>query len=75
MDLDGALVIKAYDGAENGLKVRNKGWELEEIPKGADVPETVRIRGYTMAKHETTEFNITDPGRYVIGEDGDCRKV
>lgn len=77
LDLDGALVIKVCDGAEltiDGLKVRNKGWELEEIPVDADVPETVSIRGYTMAKHETTEINIDEPGKYVIGEDGDCRR-
>ena len=78
MDLDGALVIKACDGAEvtvDGLQVTNKGWELEEIPEGAEVPETVSIRGYTMAKHETAEYNIDEPGKYVIGPDGECRKV
>lgn len=78
VNLDGALVVKACDGAEitiDGLTVQNKGWELEEIPEGADVAETVSIRGYTMAKHETAEYVIDEPGKYVIGADGECKRV
>lgn len=78
MDLDGALMIKVCDGAEvtiEGLVVQNKGWELVEIPEGAAVPETVSIRGYTMTKHETTVYNIAEPGKYLLGPDGQCRKI
>ncbi len=78
MDLDGALMIKVCDGAEvtiDGLVVTNKGWELVEIPEGAAVPETVSIRGYTMTKHETAVYNITEPGKYLLGSDGECRKI
>eukprot|EP00545_Synedropsis_sp_CCMP1620_P009265 CAMPEP_0119009560 /NCGR_PEP_ID=MMETSP1176-20130426/4452_1 /TAXON_ID=265551 /ORGANISM="Synedropsis recta cf, Strain CCMP1620" /LENGTH=686 /DNA_ID=CAMNT_0006962097 /DNA_START=118 /DNA_END=2178 /DNA_ORIENTATION=+ len=76
LDLDGALVINACDGAQvtvDGLKVSNKGWVFEEV--GDDVPETVSIRGYTMAKHETAEYVIDKPGKYTIGADGDCKKL
>eukprot|EP00543_Licmophora_paradoxa_P005492 CAMPEP_0202442046 /NCGR_PEP_ID=MMETSP1360-20130828/1534_1 /ASSEMBLY_ACC=CAM_ASM_000848 /TAXON_ID=515479 /ORGANISM="Licmophora paradoxa, Strain CCMP2313" /LENGTH=658 /DNA_ID=CAMNT_0049057289 /DNA_START=100 /DNA_END=2076 /DNA_ORIENTATION=+ len=78
LDLDGALVVKACDGAEvslDGLKVENKGWTLEEVPEGGDVPETVSIRGYTMAKQETAEYIINEPGKYTIGADGECKKI
>jgi UDP-sugar pyrophosphorylase len=78
MDLDGALVINACDGAQvtvDGLTVKNKGWEFQELADDADVPETVSIRGYTMAKHETAEYFIDKPGKYVIGADGKCEKL
>jgi UDP-sugar pyrophosphorylase len=78
LDLDGALLIQVCDGAKvtiDGLIVQNKGWELQEIPDGADVPESVSIRGYTMVKHETAEYNISEPGNYSIGSDGLCRKL
>lgn len=78
IELDGALVIKACDGAQvtiDGLKVENKGWIFEEIPEGANVPETVSIRGYTMNKQEAAEYVIEEPGKYVIGSDGECKKV
>ena len=78
MDIDGALVLDVCDGASltvDGLKVQNKGWTLEELPEGQDVPESVSIRGYTMAKHETAEYVITEPGKYTLGEDGVVKKV
>lgn len=78
LDLDGALVVLVSDEAEltiDGLKVENKGWTLEEIPEGEEVPETVSIRGYTMAKHETAEYIIEEPGKYFIGEDGELQKL
>jgi UDP-sugar pyrophosphorylase len=73
LNLDGALVIRAGPESEvtvDGLVVKNAGWELEEISEGAVVPETVRIRGYTMAKHETMEIIITEPGKFWVGPDG-----
>mmetsp|Transcript_38416 Transcript_38416/g.43856 ORF Transcript_38416/g.43856 Transcript_38416/m.43856 type:complete len:680 (-) Transcript_38416:69-2108(-) len=76
--LDGALVINACNGAEvtvDSLEVKNEGWQLTETPDGVDVPETVSIRGYTMKKLKTAEFNIKEPGKYIIGKDGICKKL
>lgn len=75
LDLDGALVIEAANGCEvlvDGLKVQNKGWTFEELQ--GDHAESVAIRGYTLAKHETAEYIITEPGSYVIGPDGELNK-
>jgi UDP-sugar pyrophosphorylase len=74
LDLDGALVIKAGEDTHvtvEGLKVRNKGWELVENDPNKEYPETISIRGYTMDKHETTEYILKEPGHFVIGEDGE----
>jgi UDP-sugar pyrophosphorylase len=78
LDLDGALVIKAGDDTHvtvDGLKVQNKGWELVENEAGTDYPENVAIRGYTMAKHETKEYILNEPGSFVIGADGEVNKI
>jgi UDP-sugar pyrophosphorylase len=78
LDLDGALVIRTGDDTHvsvDGLKVQNKGWELKENEAGTEYPETVAIRGYTMIKHETREYLLYDPGSYVIGEDGEVKKI
>lgn len=78
LDLDGALVIKAGEDTHvtvDGLKVRNKGWELVENDPNKDYPETIAIRGYTMDKHETAEYLLFEPGNFVIGEDGEVTKV
>lgn len=78
LDLDGALVIRTghdCDVTVDGLVVRNKGYELEEVPKDAAVPEEVAIRGYTMAKHEALEILINEPGKYFIGADGNVEKL
>lgn len=78
LDLDGALVIKAGDDTHvtvDGLKVQNKGWELVENEAGTDYPENVAIRGYTMSKHETKEYILNEPGSFVIGEDGEVKKI
>ena len=78
LDLDGALIIRSSPECEvevNGLVVRNKGYQLEEIPEGADVEEAVSIRGYTMAKHDAMEIIIKEPGKYSIGRDGIVKKI
>eukprot|EP00584_Thalassiosira_punctigera_P027924 CAMPEP_0172576630 /NCGR_PEP_ID=MMETSP1067-20121228/137818_1 /TAXON_ID=265564 ORGANISM="Thalassiosira punctigera, Strain Tpunct2005C2" /NCGR_SAMPLE_ID=MMETSP1067 /ASSEMBLY_ACC=CAM_ASM_000444 /LENGTH=750 /DNA_ID=CAMNT_0013369305 /DNA_START=706 /DNA_END=2958 /DNA_ORIENTATION=- len=78
LDLDGALVIRTghdCDVTVDGLVVRNKGYEVEEIPEGADVPEEVAIRGYTMSKHEVMEIIINEPGKYHVGPDGEVKRV
>ncbi|CAJ1930583.1 unnamed protein product [Cylindrotheca closterium] len=78
LNLDGALVIRA--GSEShvtvdGLTVKNKGWELVENDPSKEYEETVAIRGYTMAKHESQEYIINEPGNFVIGPDGEVKKV
>jgi len=78
LELDGALIIRAGPQCEvevDGLTVKNKGFELEEIPEGAEVEEAVRIRGYTMAKNEVMEIIIEEPGKYYVGSDGVVQKV
>mmetsp|Transcript_28099 Transcript_28099/g.59325 ORF Transcript_28099/g.59325 Transcript_28099/m.59325 type:complete len:714 (-) Transcript_28099:469-2610(-) len=78
LDLDGALVIRTghdCDVTVDGLVVRNTGYDVEEIPEGADVPEEVAIRGYTMSKHEVMEIIINEPGKYHIGKDGEVKRV
>mmetsp|Transcript_33951 Transcript_33951/g.37932 ORF Transcript_33951/g.37932 Transcript_33951/m.37932 type:complete len:676 (-) Transcript_33951:283-2310(-) len=78
LDLDGALVIRTGDDTHvsvDGLKVQNKGWEHKENEAAIEYPETVSIRGYTMAKHETREYFLYDPGSFVIGEDGKVKKI
>ena len=78
LELDGALVIRASEHSHvtvDGLKVSNKGWELVENDPNQTYEETVAIRGYTMAKHETKEYIITEPGNFVIGADGELKKL
>ena len=84
LDLDGALVIRTGHGCRvtvDGLVVRNEGYVLEEVQEGGgedgddDVPEEVRIRGYTMNKREAMEIIIEEPGEYVIGKDGEVTEV
>mmetsp|Transcript_16396 Transcript_16396/g.34142 ORF Transcript_16396/g.34142 Transcript_16396/m.34142 type:complete len:727 (+) Transcript_16396:144-2324(+) len=78
LDLDGALVIRTghdCDVTVDGLVVRNKGFDVEEIPEGTDVPEEVAIRGYTMRKDEVMEIIINEPGKYHIGKDGEVKKL
>jgi UDP-sugar pyrophosphorylase len=78
LQVDGALVVRC--GAESyvtidGLAVHNQGWELVELDGAKDYPEHVRVRGYTMTKHETAHYNITEPGHFMIGADGQVQKV
>lgn len=78
LDLDGALVIRTghdCDVTVDGLVVRNKGYGVEEIPDGAEVPEEVAIRGYTMKKDEVMEIIINEPGKYHIGADGEVKSI
>lgn len=78
LDLDGALIIRTGHDCNvtvDGLVVRNKGFELEEVPEGSDVPEEVAIRGYTMKKEEVMEIIINEPGKYHVGADGEVKKL
>lgn len=78
LNLDGALVIRTghdCDVTVDGLVVRNKGYEAVELPDSADVPEEVAIRGYTVSKHEVMEIIINEPGKYLIGPEGEVKRV
>lgn len=78
LEVDGALVIRAGDDSHvtvEGLKVRNEGWELQELDPDQDYPETVRIRGYTMNKKETREYIVNEPGHFIIDASGAVKKV
>ena len=78
LKLDGALVIRTGNDSHvtvDGLVVKNAGWELSELDPDGDYPEHVRIRGYTMTKHETKEYLIYEPGHFVIDASGEVTKV
>eukprot|EP00897_Mesotaenium_endlicherianum_P001660 jgi/Mesen1/1521/ME001323S00374 len=70
LDLDGALVVKASEGAEvrlSNLGVHNKGWQLEPIdPTDSSIPEEIRIRGFRIVRHEQREIVISQSGEHVI---------
>uniref|UniRef100_A0A6U3CPP3 UTP-monosaccharide-1-phosphate uridylyltransferase n=2 Tax=Entomoneis paludosa TaxID=265537 RepID=A0A6U3CPP3_9STRA len=79
LSLDGALVIRTGDDTHvtvKDLKVQNKGWTYTDLPEDDDsIPEHIRIRGYTMTKHETAEYLLYEPGHFVIESDGQVTKV
>jgi UDP-sugar pyrophosphorylase len=78
MQVNGALIIRAGPKSHvtvDGLIVENKGWDLQELDPTKDYPEHVRIRGYTMVKHETAEYIINEPGNFVIDATGKLQKV
>lgn len=78
LEVDGALVIRCGEDTHvtvDGLKVQNKGWHLEALDPSKEYEETVSIRGYTMKKEETTEYLLYEPGQYVIGADGEVKKL
>jgi UDP-sugar pyrophosphorylase len=79
LDLDGALVIRAGEMShvtvQAGFTVKNRGWDLQELDPDVEYPEHVRIRGYTMNKHETAEYLIYEPGTFVITAEGELTKV
>jgi len=69
LDVDGALVIKAAPGAKvhiKAAKAHNAGWAL--VPLGADekVPDSIRIRGFRVERHEQRVIEFTAPGVYTV---------
>eukprot|EP01059_Diplonema_ambulator_P007075 TRINITY_DN16608_c0_g1_i1.p1 TRINITY_DN16608_c0_g1~~TRINITY_DN16608_c0_g1_i1.p1 ORF type:complete len:596 (+),score=160.96 TRINITY_DN16608_c0_g1_i1:48-1790(+) len=67
LDLDGALRIKAVDGAKvviKSLKIRNKGFAMKPAEAGA--PEAYTIRGYSLDKQEVEDLVFDTPGEYTI---------
>lgn len=78
MDVDGSLVIRCGEDTHvtvDGLKVQNKGWELKELDPSKEYLEAIAIRGYTMEKHETAKYILNEPGNFVIGADGEVKKI
>lgn len=78
LELDGALVIRTGEETHvtvDGLKVSNKGWEFEDLDPNKDYPEHVRIRGYTMKKHESREYILNEPGHFVIDSSGEVKQL
>jgi UDP-sugar pyrophosphorylase len=78
LKVDGALVIRTGKDTfvtVDGLVVTNKGWELQELDPEQNYPEHVAIRGYTMTKHETTEYLLDEPGHFVIDASGNVQKA
>ena len=82
LDLDGALIISAAPGVSltvKGLKVQNRGWEWKELKEsetGDDtIPEELRMRGFEVVKHETKELIVTEPGNWIVGSDGEIRRL
>jgi UDP-sugar pyrophosphorylase len=78
LELDGALVIRTCDDAHvtvDGLSVTNDGWTLEELDPSIEYPEMVRIRGYTMNKKATQEYNIMESGHFLIDSTGTLKKI
>jgi len=78
LKLDGSLVIRAGEESHvtvDGLEVTNSGWDLVANDPSKEYEETVAIRGYTMDKKETREYIISEPGNFVIGSDGEVKKV
>ncbi len=77
-----ALIIKAVDGAEVNifdLNVVNDGFEqvaLSDVEmQSSDIPEHIKIRGYTFQDRGALEYSITEPGKYSIGADGILTKI
>jgi UDP-sugar pyrophosphorylase len=79
IEIDGAVHIKATNGATvsvQGLKVQNKGWEFVPIdPEDMSIPETIRMRGYKLVKHETFEIVVDEPGHWFVKADGSLVKA
>ena len=62
------LVVKACEGAKVTVKGKfgNGGFELVELGADADVPEFLKIRGYTFENRGAQIFEFTEPGEYVV---------
>ncbi|CAN0307895.1 unnamed protein product, partial [Ectocarpus sp. 6 AP-2014] len=79
LELDGALVIKAAPGARvsvRGLKVSNEGWVMVPLPEDlSQVSEEDRVRGYLIEKKATKLIEVTEPGDWLVGVEGDVSQV
>eukprot|EP00743_Colponemidia_sp_Colp-15_P001621 GILK01001770.1.p1 GENE.GILK01001770.1~~GILK01001770.1.p1 ORF type:complete len:591 (+),score=105.00 GILK01001770.1:58-1830(+) len=69
LTLDGALVIKAAHGAKvtvKSLNVENAGWQF--VPLESNVPEYLKIRGYSLQKNDARVLEFSQPGEHVVSE-------
>ncbi|MBU0580573.1 MAG: UTP--glucose-1-phosphate uridylyltransferase, partial [Candidatus Margulisbacteria bacterium] len=70
--VDGALVVKAIEGAKViivGAKIKNASWSIRKLKDNDEdkkLPQAITMRGYTLDKHETKILNITEPGEYIV---------
>ena len=73
--LDGALVVRAVDGATvviDGCVETNAGWSFTSVAFG-DIAheEKYRIRGYVPGNRAAERvYDVTEPGNYTIGASG-----
>ena len=75
LELDGALLVRAVDGARVTLRhvrVANAGWRMEPLAADALVdaatPEVERLRGYRWVADEQREIDFDEPGEYVVDD-------
>ena len=75
LSLDGALVVRACEGAFvelTSVEVENGGWEFVPLREGEDLgddaraAEVLRLRGYRLVKHQTRELVFDKPGYYEV---------
>ena len=75
LDLKGALVINAVDGAEvvvENVVVENEGWVFEPVAFDDEkYEEKYRIRGYIPSGRTNEQvYNVTSAGKFVIDANG-----
>jgi len=73
LELDGALTIRATGGAKvivDGLKVSNAGHSIRPLSAAEveTVPESIRIRGFTVVTDETREVAFDGEGTHTVSE-------
>lgn len=70
LELDGALIINAEDGAQvviRNLKVQNDGWNFVPVNvEDKSVDESLRIRGYTIERKASQ--NLRYSTKHVVDE-------
>jgi hypothetical protein len=47
------------------VKESNEGWSFEDLADGADVPEPLSIRGYSLVKKQQRELEF-DQGTHLL---------
>jgi len=70
LELSGTLVVDLAPGAVVALKSvkeRNAGWAFKDLAEGAEAPEPLAIRGYTLVKHGQRELAF-DRGTHVVDD-------
>ena len=68
-----ALIVKACDGAKVTVKgtFENEGFERVELTEAecsaeSDVPEFLKIRGYTFENRGAAVYEFNEPGEYTV---------